>query len=280
MIFSFADAAYMQIGQRERVAGSGQGLADVLRHRGVHFGIQQNLSAIAHQAIGPGGHHRRADDAHQRIEPGCAPKLAAEQRDERQHRGGGVGEHVNIGGTQVEVMMSVVVVIPVMMMVAAAAQQPGAEQVDGQPDRADGDGFVVMNRAGIQQPLPRLKQHQRRHQHQQHCAGVTGQHFDLPGAEAEAAILGQPACGAVSQHRQAQGQRVRTHVPAVGQQRHRVKQPAAGDLDSHHTGGEYHRPSGVSFGQWVTIVKNVAVLAVQNGRVRRHGEVPQQKIVC
>ena len=67
-----------------------------------------------------------------------------------------------------------------MMVVAAAAQQPGAKQIDGQPNRTDGDGFVVMNRAGIHQPLCRLEQHQRCHQHQQHRAGVTGQHFYLP----------------------------------------------------------------------------------------------------
>lgn len=50
------------------------------------------------------------------------------------------------------VMMSVVVVIPVMM-VAATRATARRRQVDSQPDRADGDGFVVMNRAGIQQPF-------------------------------------------------------------------------------------------------------------------------------
>ena len=75
--------------------------------------------------------------------------------------------------------MMVIVVIPVMMVVPPP-RNSRAKQIDGQPNRTDGDGFVVMNRAGIHQPLCRLEQHQRCHQHQQHRAGVTGQHFYLP----------------------------------------------------------------------------------------------------
>ena len=101
----------MQIGQRERVAGSGQSLTNLLCNGSVHFGIQQNLSAIAHQAIGRGG-TIIAPTMPIRIEPNGAPKLTAEQCDDRQHRSGGVGEDMDIGGTQVEVMMMVIVVIP------------------------------------------------------------------------------------------------------------------------------------------------------------------------
>ena len=64
------------------------------------------------------------------------------------------------------------------------------------------------------------------------------------------------AGSAIGQHREAEGQGMGAHVPAVGQQRHGVVEPAATDLRHHHDDGEQHGPAGLLFGQgfpsWTT----------------------------
>ncbi|MCA4129265.1 LuxR C-terminal-related transcriptional regulator, partial [Pseudomonas aeruginosa] len=42
-------------------------------------------------------------DTHQRVQPGRVPQQAAGQRDDRQQRGGGIRQHVQVGGAQIQI---------------------------------------------------------------------------------------------------------------------------------------------------------------------------------
>ncbi len=248
----------------------GYHLADLCHQRRIHLGIQQHPAGVAQQPPGPHCHQHGAHYAHQGVEPVGPPQHAPHQRQNRQHRGGRIRQHVDVGGAQVEILMAVmivmvmmilvvmimmvVVVMAVVMMAVIVLKQPGTGQVHQQADDGDGDGLLIVDRAGIQQPEHRLEQHHAGHPHQQEGAGEAPQHLDLPGAEAESVVAGEVAGGAVGQHRQAERQRMGTHVPAVGQQRHGVVEPAATDLRHHHDDGQQHGPAGLLFRQRIPFV--------------------------
>ena len=195
---------------------------------------------------------------------------------------------MQIGGAEVQVVMTVgrrvgvlvgffmpvpvAVAVAVSVMMGLAAQQPGAGEVHEQPERRHRDGLVVMDRRRREQPLDRLPQHQPRDADQQQRAAVAAQHLDLPGPEREAAVLRPAPRRAIGQHRDAQRHRVRAHVPAVGQQRHRVEDITAGDLRDHHRDGEQHGPARVAGGQRVALVKDMRVLPGGDGGRGRHGK--------
>ncbi|KAG1399522.1 hypothetical protein G6F59_013315 [Rhizopus arrhizus] len=258
-------------------------------HRRVHLRVEQDTAAVAQQADCPHRDQHCADQAHHRVQPGQAQQLAAEQRDNGQHRGGGVGQHVHVGRAQVEVvtvcvvvMVVMVVIMPVvlarivavpvvvMRMARAIVQPPRAQQGDAQADCRDGDGFVVVDRCRHPQPLQRLHSHQRRNTEQCDGTGVAGQDLDLPGAEGKARVVRVAACTAVSEHRQAQRERVRAHVPAIGEHGHGVEPPAADDLHQHHADGEPQGAAGVAFGQRVAVVEAVFVTAGGGQGVQVH----------
>eukprot|EP01083_Nonionella_stella_P137297 417745_1 len=113
--------------------------------------------------------------------------------------------------------------VMMMRVSGAVVQPPGAQQVHAQPDCRDGDGFVVVDRRRHPQPFQRLHGHQRGDAEQGDGAGIAGQDLDLPGAEGEARVVRVAARAAVGEHRKAQRQRVRTHVPAVGEHGHGVE---------------------------------------------------------
>ena len=156
--------------------------------------------------------------------------------------------------------MIVSVSVSVSVVMVPTAQQPGAHQIDQEPHHPDHDGLVVMDGAGGEQPVHRLVQHQRSHQGQQHGTGKTAQDFDLPGAKRKPLTARQPPGPDIGQHRQAQRQGVRAHVPPVRDQGHRVIDPAPHDLHHHHAGRQHHRPGGVALCQRIAFVEMVRVL--------------------
>ncbi len=79
------------------------------------------------------------------------------------------------------------------------------------------------------------------------------------------------ARAAVGEYREAQRQRVRTHVPAVGEHGHGVEPPAADDLHQHHADGEPQGAAGIAFGQRVAVVEAVFVAAGGGEGVQVHG---------
>jgi hypothetical protein len=110
-----ADAPDVQIGDAGFLAvGAGlDDLADLVDHRVVHLAVEQHLAGVADQPLRPQRHQHRADNAHQRIQPGPAVEPATQQRDDRQHRGRCIGDHMHIGGAQVQVVVPGVRVVMV-----------------------------------------------------------------------------------------------------------------------------------------------------------------------
>ena len=255
-------------------------LDDLGHHRRVHFGVEQHPAGVAQEPEGPDADQAGADQAHHRVEPVRAPELAAGEGDDGQHRGGRVGEHVQVGGTQVQVLVTVVVLVVVVVMVVAVvlvavvmvravAQEKGADQVDHQAEGSEQDGLIVVDGHGREQPLHRVVEHQAGHGHQAEGTGVAAEHLDLPGAEGEAAVPGEPPGRGVGEQGKPQGQGMGTHVPAVGEQGHGVEQHTADDLGHHDHHGEQHGPAGVAFSRRVALVEHVRGRQGERRRARR-----------
>ncbi|MNK26344.1 hypothetical protein D3C87_446780 [compost metagenome] len=146
------------------------------------------------------------------------------------------------------------------MVIVRMPQQPRADQVHHQAQHRDRDGFGVVDGHGRPQPLQRADHHERGDAEQQQRAREAAEHLDLPGAEGKARVAGVAPRGGVGKGAQADGQRVRAHVPAVGQKRHGVEPPAGADLDHHHGGGDPHHEAGAAFGGGIAGAEMVVVL--------------------
>src|SRR5690606_25251650 len=131
---------------------------------------------------------------------------------------------MNVGGAQIQVavlmlmlmlmLMVVVMVVVPMMMVMVIFQQPGAGQIDQQPQYSHPNGLIVLNGGRGQQTLNRLHQHQAGNGEQEEGAGVTTQYFDFPGAEGKTRVNGIAAGSGIGGQCQHQSKRVRAHMPA------------------------------------------------------------------
>ncbi|MNX69586.1 hypothetical protein D3C86_1008080 [compost metagenome] len=267
-----AHAPDVQVGDARAVFAlleAGQHLSYFVHHRVVHLAVQQHRAALPHQADGPAADQRRAHQPHHRIEPAPAQPPAAGQRHDGQHRGGRIGHHVEIGRAQVDVVMVVtgmsVVMVPMLMtmvvpvMMVRAAEDERAAQVHQQADGGDGHRLLVVDGLRAEQPFHRSEHHQRGHPQQEDGAGEGRQHLDFPRAEGEAPIRGQPARGGVGEGREANRQRVRTHVPAVGQQGHRVEPEAGGNLHHHRGECDPHDQACAALGSLVAGIEDVGM---------------------
>jgi hypothetical protein len=139
-----------------------------------------------------------------------------------------------------------------------------AHEIHREPDRRYRNRFLVVNLHRHQQPLHRLEHHERRHREQKDRARITPEHFDLPRPECIRAAARLAARERVGKCGQAQCERVRAHVPAVGEHGHRVEPPAAGDLDDHHDGGQPERAPDAALCERIARVeaRRVAVMLV------------------
>jgi hypothetical protein len=79
--------------------------ADPVALLGGDLGIEQRPARGTQQPVGPPEDDSRADQAHHRIEPDPAEAAAADQRHDCQHRSQGVGQHVEIGGPQIVILV-------------------------------------------------------------------------------------------------------------------------------------------------------------------------------
>ena len=111
------------------------------------------------------------------------------------------------------------------------AENQRTNQVHRQADDRDGQRFGIGDRLGGNEPLDRAEHHRCRDAEQAKRAGVTGKDFDFPGTEGETRVMGVLAGGTIGESRKADGQRVRAHVPAVGEYGHRIEPPAGDDLE-------------------------------------------------
>jgi len=267
-VHPLADTPDVQVGDLA-VFALGPGfhrLADLFDHRVIHLPVQQHLAGIGDQALGPDRDQHRADHAHQRVQPGPAVQPAADQGDDGEHRGGGVGDHVDVGRLQVQVLMVVVPVpVPVPMIVVVSvmvglAEDQRADQVHREAEHGNDDGLAVVDGLRRPQPLDRAEQHHAGDAEQEDGAGEAAENLDLPGAEGKARVAGVAARAGVGQRAEADGHRVRAHVPAVGQQCHRVEPPAGQDLHHHGDRGDPHHRPGAALRRGVAGVELMMVL--------------------
>ena len=78
-------------------------------------------------------------------------------------------------------MSMVMVMVMVMARRRVAGKPVRAQKVHGQSHDGDEDGLPELDVLGHDQPLHRLEDHECGHPEQQQRAGVSTQHFDLPG---------------------------------------------------------------------------------------------------
>ena len=225
----FADAPDVQV-QDAGFAKLLDRFVDFIDDRVIHFPIQQHFARIDDQSLRPGRDQHRAHDAHCRIEPIPTVKPSARQRDDGQHRGGRVRDDVKVSRFYVEVLgrfVSVRVAVAVFMVVCVPvavsmrfAENQRADEVDGQAKGGDQHGFAVLDGLRRNDALDRTGDHHRRDAEQKQGAGEARQYLDFPGAERKARIARITPRRRIGHGGESDGQRVRTHVPAVGQQRH------------------------------------------------------------
>lgn len=81
--------------------------------------IEENCAGVPNETIGPGPDHQTADDANQRIRPRPLRIHRDNESHDRQHRSCSIGDHVNVGRSQIVVaMMPAIVQVPIVMRVA------------------------------------------------------------------------------------------------------------------------------------------------------------------
>jgi hypothetical protein len=122
----------------------------------------------------------------------------------------------------------------------------------GQPEHRDEHRLLNMDWLGPEEALDGAVDHERSDHQQEDRAGSAAQHLELPGAELEPRILRALADSGIGKGAQSNGHRMASHVEAACQQRHRVVEPAHGDLDHHHRGRDPHRQARAA------VVGNVA----------------------
>ncbi len=241
-----ADPPQMQIGDAVVASGFeplGDRAGDPL---GPH--VEQHAAGDADEAPRPVEDHPHADEAHHRVHPHPAEQASGAEADHRQYRDRGIGHHVDIGGAQivvgvvvVVVMIMVSVIMPVRMRMVATGvlgpvlmQQPGADEVDGEAERGQGDRLVEGDRHRMEQPVDALVTDQQCDHRQHDRAGKGGEIAELAGAERETIVAGVAPGIGIGERGDDQRPGMGRHVQPVGDQRHRAPQPAADDLGRHH----------------------------------------------
>ena len=100
------------------------------------------------------------------------------------------------------------------------------------------------NGDGLQEPQHRFVADAKRDRAENDGTGERRQFAELAGAQRETRVNRMAPREQISESRDRQRGDMRAHVPAVGDQRQRAEQRAAGNLDDHHHRGErHHAPS-------------------------------------
>ena len=174
-----------------------------------------------------------------------------------------MSNNVHVSRTQVVIVMMVVMTVVMVMcmvsvtmfVVSGTMQQPGAEQVDDQADNSNQQGFVEADLRGGQQPLEGFDNHQQRDNTKHDGTGITSQNTDLAGAETVAVVVGMNSRVVVGKRGNTESEKVRSHMPAIGEQSHGAEQPAADNLDDHHHQSQPDDPVGVAFRNRIVLME-------------------------
>ncbi len=83
--------------------------------------IQQDRVGVAHEGVGPLENHGAADEAHRRIQPCPSKEFAADKSEDSQQRSQRVSNDVDVGGSQVQIMVVGMWMTVVVFMTASMA---------------------------------------------------------------------------------------------------------------------------------------------------------------
>eukprot|EP00913_Durusdinium_trenchii_P021378 g20091.t1 len=134
----------------------------------------------------------------------------------------------------VMVVAAVLAMVDVMIVVMIVAKQPGADQVDHEPEGRDEDCLIEFDRHGTCQPQDAFPGNEQGDERQDDGAGEAGQVTELARAEAVARIVRVLAGIGIGHGRDQHGAGVGRHVPAVGRERHGAEDGSGDDFRQHH----------------------------------------------
>ncbi len=146
-----------------------------------------------------------------------------------------------------------------MVMTMSIAENYGTGDIYNQPRRRDHNCFSILNRLRMKKSLHRAKNHQPGNAQQKYGAGKSGQYLYLPCPEGKPLILGIPSRGDIGERTQANGNGMRTHVPAVSHKGHRIEFPPGDDFDQHQRGCDPHDSLSAFLSGIISPVKDMIV---------------------
>ena len=85
--------------------------------------------------------------------------------------------------------------------------------------------------------MDRLTGHEKRYDREHNCAGKAPKDPDLASSEAKVFARSVPSSEVIGDRGDQKCCHVSAHVPAIGEQGHRMRKNARGNLDDHHHAG-------------------------------------------
>src|SRR5436309_8813637 len=148
----------------------------------------------------------------------------------------------------------------------AIGEQPCTAEIYQQPYASDADRLVKVNFKWSKQPVHGFARHQERYDREHNGTGEPAKHTDLSCAKAEARVPSLRSRKIVGHGCYQKRKDMSAHVPAVGQQRHRVRHQPDDDLDDHHCSRNPDYDAGAPFR--VRKIRNEIVRFAKTGMIR------------
>ena len=152
----------------------------------------------------------------------------------------------------------------VVVMIVIHPQQENADPVYHEAEDRHENRLVESDRHGGKETTGALDRHPQRKQGQQQRPGKAGESIHLSGSKGEAPIESVAPRVGITDDRDPQRARMRSHVESVSQQGHRAEGDSSGNLDHHHEPGEQDDPPGslFSFADYVLSERVILICAV------------------
>ncbi len=208
----------MQVVDADDAGVAGERQSDLL---GVDPGrrlLHQHVGRLAQDAPGAGEHQDADQDRHGGVGALPAGREHDQPRRDDPERAGQVGDDVPQRGTDVEALSR------------RAPEHPRGHEIGGEADRADDDDGSGSNGGWIVEPPRRLDEDPHGQPDEQGAVRERGKDFGPPvaeGARRRRRARGEPR----RPEGEAERKSVREHVRRVGEERERIREEAAGDLD-------------------------------------------------
>ncbi len=135
----------------------------------------------------------------------------------------------------------------VRRMVMILFEKEGANHIYCQRHAGYADRLIKMNCERNKETMDGFPGHEQRDHREHDGAGEPTEDADFACPEAILLVGRMPARKIVGNRRDEERGHMRAHVPAIGQQRHRVRKNAGGDFDHHHHAGDGDDDAGAAF---------------------------------